>query len=635
MMFAPRPDKAPSSAQEKAGWSTWLLHLGRRQLARITLSRALRHRVDRQLARLRLLFRVEEIAFVLLGGAIGASAGIAVTAMSRILQLMHEILFGIEHGTRLSAGLAIEHWRVMVVPIAGGLVLGAVMNLSGRFRSRRIVDPIEANAIYGGRMSLLDSLGVGLECLISSGNGASVGLEAGYTQVGSGLASQLGELLRLRRNDLRILVGCGAAGGIAAAFNAPLAGAFYAFELVLGGYTVAAVAPVVVSALAGSVVAQQLGDHAGPIPIATNAVQIWQNEFPLVLVVAVLTSLVGIVLMLAVTRSERLFAGLRVPPAVKPAIGGVVVGTLAWSHPQVLSSGHGALEGALYALLSTPLPLREMAIVLLLKSAASAISIGSGFRGGLFFAALFLGALTGGLFAGAINTQFPALRLDPQAYAVIAMSSMATTVIGGPFTMLFLCVEMTGDFALAPLIVPSVLVSALTARRLFGFSFATWRFHLRGEAIRSAHDVGWIRNLTVGRLMRQDVPTVREDTVLADFRRDHPLGSSDFVVAIDENGRYAGLVPLNRAYALDLDNASASTRLSSLLVQKNAALLSSMNVKEAVAAFETAEADALVVVDGMTDRHVVGVLTEAHALRRYSEELDQRRRELMGEAWHS
>ena len=572
---------------------------------------------------------------MLLGGAIGASAGIAVTAMSRILQFMHEILFGIEHGTRLSAGLAIEHWRVMVVPIAGGLVLGAVMNLSGRFRSRRIVDPIEANAIYGGRMSLLDSLGVGLECLISSGNGASVGLEAGYTQVGSGLASQLGELLRLRRNDLRILVGCGAAGGIAAAFNAPLAGAFYAFELVLGGYTVAAVAPVVVSALAGSVVAQQLGDHAGPIPIATNAVQIWQNEFPLVLVVAVLTSLVGIVLMLAVTRSERLFAGLRVPPAVKPAIGGVVVGTLAWSHPQVLSSGHGALEGALYALLSTPLPLREMAIVLLLKSAASAISIGSGFRGGLFFAALFLGALTGGLFAGAINTQFPALRLDPQAYAVIAMSSMATTVIGGPFTMLFLCVEMTGDFALAPLIVPSVLVSALTARRLFGFSFATWRFHLRGEAIRSAHDVGWIRNLTVGRLMRQDVPTVREDTVLADFRRDHPLGSSDFVVAIDENGRYAGLVPLNRAYALDLDNASASTRLSSLLVQKNAALLSSMNVKEAVAAFETAEADALVVVDGMTDRHVVGVLTEAHALRRYSEELDQRRRELMGEAWHS
>jgi CIC family chloride channel protein len=201
--------------------------------------------------------------------------------------------------------------------------------------------------------------------------------------------------------------------------------------------------------------------------------------------------------------------------------------------------------------------------------------------------------------------------------------------------MVFLAVEMTGDFALAPLIVPSVLVASLTARRLFGFSFATWRFHLRGEAIRSAHDVGWIRNLTVERLMRQDLPTVRVDSLLSDFRRDFPLGSNQLVVAVDENGRYAGIVPLNRAYALDLDQAAASTKLAALLAHKDQVLLRSMNVKEAVATFEAAEADALAVVDNTTDRRVVGVLTEAYALRRYSEELDQRRRELMGESWHS
>src|SRR6516165_8903622 len=420
MMFAPRPDKAPSPNQD--GWSTWLLALGRRQLARITPSRALRHRVDRQLARLRLLFRVEEIAFVLLGGAIGASAGIAVTAMSRILQLMHEILFGIEHGTRLSAGLAIEHWRVMVVPIAGGLVLGAVMNLSGRFRSRRIVDPVEANAIYGGRMSLLDSLGVGLECMISSGSGASVGLEAGYTQVGSGLASTLGDIIRLRRNDLRILVGCGSAGAIAAAFDAPLAGAFYAFELVISGYNVGAFAPVVLSALAGSVVAERLAEHSGVIPVATNSTALWQEQLPLVLADGLLASFVGIALMLAVTQAERLFATKRVPSGLKPAIGGLAVGALALSFPQVLSSGHGALQTTLFELLGTPIPLREMAIILLLKSFATAISVGSGFRGGLFFATLFMGALTGGLFAGLINLQFPGLQLDPQAYALVGMS---------------------------------------------------------------------------------------------------------------------------------------------------------------------------------------------------------------------
>jgi CIC family chloride channel protein len=276
-----------------------------------------------------------------------------------------------------------------------------------------------------------------------------------------------------------------------------------------------------------------------------------------------------------------------------------------------------------------------MAIVLLFKSVASAISIGSGFRGGLFFASLFMGALTGGLFAGVINTGFPALQLDPQVYAVIGMSSMAASVIGGPFTMVFLSLEMTGDFGLASLLVPSVLVSALTARRLFGFSFATWRFHLRGEAIRSAHDIGWIRNLTVDRLMQHDVPTARDDSNLSTFRRDFPLGSADLVVAVDEKNRYAGIVLMNEAHAMKLDSVAAHTHLTSLLHYKEKILLPSMNVKEAVAEFEQAEADALVVVDNIADFHVLGVLTEANALRRYSEELDQRRRELVGETWHS
>jgi len=215
------------------------------RLTRSKLTRQYRHAIDRQLARVRRVFRIEEIAFVLLGGAVGVLAGIAVVMMSRILDLMHELFFAIEHGTLLGAGPPVEPWRAIFVPIVGGLVLAIIMKLSGRFRSRKIVDPIEANAIYGGRMSLLDSLGVGLECLISSGSGASVGLEAGYSQVGSGLASYLGYKLRLRRNDLRTLVGCGAAGAIAAAFDAPLAGAFYAFELVICGYNVGAFAPVV------------------------------------------------------------------------------------------------------------------------------------------------------------------------------------------------------------------------------------------------------------------------------------------------------------------------------------------------------------------------------------------------------
>jgi CIC family chloride channel protein len=587
----------------------------------------LRARVlDQRLARLRALLRADEIAFVALAALVGAGAGVAVTVMSRTTQLLHELLFAIEPGAHLSASSGLEPWRVVGVPVLGGLLLGAVMSVSGRFRSRQVVDPIEANALYGGRMSLLDSLGVGLETMISNGAGASVGLEAGYSQVGSGLASTVGGYLRPRRNDLRILVGCGAAGAIGGAFDAPLTGAFYAFELVIGGYAVAALAPVVASALIGAGVAKLLAAQTTTLEIVSSATLTWQDQL-LLLPVAGLAALAGIGLMVGVTYVERIIRGTRLPRALRPALGGVAVGGLALVSHQVLASGHGALAN----LLVSPLPLREIALVLLCKALASAISIGSGFRGGLFFTSLFMGALTGTLVGGGIDALVPSLHADPQAYALIGMSSMAVAVVGGPMTMVFMALEMTGGFALAPWLIAGVLIAALASRRLFGFSFATWRFHLRGEAIRGAHDIGWIRNLTVGRLMRRDARTVRADTLLAAFRRQFPLGSTGRVVALDEAGRYAGLVLLPEAHGPELDDKAASLKLEVLLRHRDVVLLPSMNVKEAATVFDTAAADALAVVDDPERRRVLGILTEAHALRRYSEELDQRRRELVGE----
>jgi chloride channel protein, CIC family len=171
------------------------------------------------------------------------------------------------------------------------------------------------------------------------------------------------------------------------------------------------------------------------------------------------------------------------------------------------------------------------------------------------------------------------------------------------------------------------VISAITVRRTFGYSFATWRFHLRGEAIRSAVDIGWMRNLTVGRMMRREVRTMRADTTIAAFRRDVPLGANTRVVVVDEANRYAGIVLVAEAHAPEGDAA----HLTDLLHCADVMLLPQMNIKESVALFEQAEVDALAVVDGLQTRRVIGVLTEQYALRRYSEELDRRRRELSGE----
>jgi CIC family chloride channel protein len=186
---------------------------------------------------------------------VGALAGLVVAAMSLGVTLLHALLFGVPAGQRLSSLSALDPYVALAVPTIGGLIFGTAVYALARWRPLREVDPIEANALHGGRMSLYGSLSVALQTVWSSGVGASVGLEAGYTQLASGIASRIGQAFRLRRRDLRLVVGCGAAGAIAGAFGAPLAGAFYAFELIIGSYSVASLAPVGIAALVGYVVA--------------------------------------------------------------------------------------------------------------------------------------------------------------------------------------------------------------------------------------------------------------------------------------------------------------------------------------------------------------------------------------------
>ncbi len=181
------------------------------------------------------------------------------------------------------------------------------------------------------------------------------------------------------------------------------------------------------------------------------------------------------------------------------------------------------------------------------------------------------------------------------------------------------------------LVLGAVVSSSLMVRKTFGYSFATWRFHLRGEAIRSAHDIGWIRNLTVNRMMRHDVRTVLIDTDIETFRHDFPLGSTQRVIAVDADGRYVGMIPVPEVYADSFDTSDSEHSISELLKYQDEFLLPQMNAKEAVARFDRAESEALAVVNNAQERKVLGLLSEAHTLRRYSEELDRRRREVSGE----
>ncbi len=568
---------------------------------------------------LRLRLRGSDLWFIALALLVGLIAGGLTLLQSGIARWLQGALYGLDEGMRLSSLPSLPWTALLVLPL-GGLLVGLVALAATRLK-RPLLDAVEANALHGGRMSMRDNLIVLTQTLISNGCGASVGLEASYTQMGAGSGSQLGRVMRLRRNDVRILVGAGSAGAIAAAFGAPLAGAFYAFEVVIGAYTPAALAPVAVAALAGAFVADQAGIDAYLLP-AASTIDVRAADYAIYGLLGCCCAMVGILVMRLIASIEGTVKRSPLPLWGRPVLGGLLLIPLAMASPQVLSSGHGAL----HLDLTTHLPLIWIGALLTLKCLASGISLGFGFRGGLFFASLFMGTLVGALFAGLLAMATGVPVIDATSAALAGMAALAAAVVGAPMTMAMLVLEGTHDFLLTSVVMSAVLVSSTLVRQWFGYSFSTWRMHLRGETIKSARDVGWVQNLNAGRMMRKGVATAPADLDTASFRQRFPLGSGGRVILVDSEGHYAGIVQIPRMYG---DGVKPDAVVGDYAENRDVALAANANVVAVMERFDRTQADELAVV--ASDGQVLGVVSEAFVRKRYAEELDKRQRELMGE----
>lgn len=577
------------------------------------------------IAGLRALLRRNEFFLIPLALLIGGVAGSTVTLMSEIAQIAHILIFGIPIDVRLSANSVVNPWAAILAPVAGGLLLGTMEWSRRRWKISNAVDPIEANALRGGRLSLRDSVVVSGQTLISNGCGASVGLEAGYTQIGAGAASLLGRFFNLRRSDLRLVVGCGAAAAIAAAFGAPITGAFYACELIVGVYSVSSAAPILASALSAALTAQWLGGAPYSLDLPQVGV-LNPKTYLMLMILAALISMIGIVVMRGSALFERIFNRDWIPIWMRPAIGGLCIGAMALVTPQVLAAGHGAMVLDL----RQEMAMGMIALIICLKLCACLISLASGFRGGLFFASLFVGSLIGKLFALILQLPLLNIVIDPLTSTLAGMASLGVAIVGGPLTMSFLVLEMTRSVDVSAAVLASCIVTSVCVRAVFGHSFSTWRLHLRGETIRSANDIGWLRNLTVDRMMRTDVGTVLATTTVADCCREFLPGSRQAIIVVDDQGRYCGLVMIYELFYGEQDIKEGA--IIELVKYRDVALLPAMNVKSAMKLFDDAEAEVLAVLDGAGSRKVIGFLVESDARRRYAEELDQATRGILGPA---
>jgi CIC family chloride channel protein len=566
-------------------------------------------------------FRTRDDAFLLLALLVGLLAGALTLLQGALAHALQAWWYGLGNpDMRLSSLPEIAPMKLLALPLFG-IPIGLI-SLAARARRRQLVDAVEANALHGGRMSMRDNLIVATQTILSNGSGASVGLEAAYAQMGAGAGSQLGRILRLRRADIRTLVGTGAAAAIATAFSAPLTGAFYGFEVIIGAYSPSALAPVAVAVLGASTLRAASGVSFDMLqaPLSTG---LEFSDYVLYVLLGLVCALVGVGVMRLVPLIEQGVERIHLPSWSRPAVGGLLLIPLAMVTPQVLSSGHGAL----HIDMTLHEPLRWLALLLFMKCLASAISLGFGFRGGLFFASLFVGTLVGTLFSGLLGLAFGGQSpVDPTTAALVGMAALAASVIGAPMTMAMLVLEGTHDFAVTSAAIAAILVSSTVTRQIFGYSFSTWRLHLRGAEIRSARDVGWVRNLNAGTMMRRAPETYAASMSVAGMRERLPLGAATRAVLVDGEGCYAGIVVVADIYA---DLVKLQARVADYARNKEVALSAEDDALVVMRKFDASQSDELAVVDAQ--RHVLGVLSERFVRKRYAEELDRRQRELLGE----
>ena len=576
------------------------------------------------LATVRARLRASEFGMTALAIGVGVLAGLCVAVMTSVVNAAHVRIYGIPFDVRLSAAERVAPLAAFGAPMVGGLLLGAIEVWLARRKAPPAVDPVEANALRGGRMSLRQSLLVAMQTVISNGCGASVGLEAGYAQIGAGVASYLGVRSRLRRQDLRMLVGCGAGGAIAAAFGAPLTGAFYAFELIIGAYSLANAIPVFAATLAASLTTQAI--IGAPYDITAPAVApLTFVDYGALIGLGLVAAAVGVGAMRVAALIERAFRAVIRWRLIRPVVGGLMVGSMALYTPQVLGAGHGALGLDFY----WPMSARELAILIALKLFACLVSLASGFRGGLFFASLFVGSLLGKLYSIGIDALAPSMGLETTACVLVGMGALSAAIVGGPLTMTFLVLESTGNLGVAGGVLAASIATTLAVRATFGYSFTTWRLHLRGETIRGGQDVGWLRDLRVGRMMVRSPPVFSADQSVRAFRDAYPIGSANVVVAIGEDGRYQGLIHVAEAHALPLENGDDGGPVGAIAHAPATVLHPDQDIGAALEAFDAAHADTLAVTERGTDQ-VLGTLGEAYAARRYAQETNLAMKGVLG-----
>ncbi len=431
---------------------------------------------------------------------------------------------------------------LLALGIGGALGAPLVVYLASEARGHGVPEVMEAIAVRGGRIRPRVVVVKAIASALTIGSGGSAGREGPIVQIGSALGSTIGQLLAFSEERIKILVAAGAASGIAATFNAPIAGVIFALEVILGEFSMGYFGIVVIAAVSASIVSRA---HLGSAPaFAVPAYGLGSPaELGLYVLVGLASALLAIFFIKILYTVEELFEKWRAPEVIKPVVGMLLTGGVAIIYPQVLGPGLHFIGEAIAENMAMSLSL--LAPLAIAKLVATSFTLGAGNSGGVFAPSLFAGAALGGSMGLIFREMFPHLYINPGAYALVGMAATFAGAARAPITAILIVFEMSNDYRLILPLMLATVISAFLAHALHRESIYTLKLARRGIVIRHGRDIDVMESLTVEQAMQRSPAVVPEDLPVTELGKAFVARHVHGFPVVDEEGRLVGIVALS------------------------------------------------------------------------------------------
>ncbi len=563
----------------------------------------------------------EHTLMIIIAIIIGVFAGYAAVAIRFMIEEFSQLSFQGD-GSILENITNTPWYLVILVPALGGLIVGPLIYFfAPEAKGHGVPEVMQAILMKHGKIRPRVAAVKALASAITIGTGGSVGREGPIIQIGSSIGSTIGQFFKVPQKKLKTLVACGAAAGIAAAFNAPIAGALFAVEIILMDFAVAQFSPIVISAVMATVISHSYDGNLAAFTVPSYEYAS-PYEIGFYFVLGAASGLVSYLFIKVLYYSEDFFDNkLNIPDYLKPIIGGLTIGVIALVFPQTMGVGYESINNALHGNMIWYIAF----ILVFVKVIATSLTLGSGGSGGIFAPSLFMGAMLGYFFGALANTLFPNITAGPGAYALVAMGGLVAGTTRAPITAIIIVFELTYDYEIILPLMVTAIVSTIVSSYFTNESIYTLKLLLRGINISEGTETNTMESILIDDVYNSNFTSLSVTDNFGKVVNTVLRGKGVEFPVVDKNKSIVGIISINdlKELLFERDELSSLLIAGDLAHLKFETLTPEDNCKTALKIMRKYNFEGLPIVQSKSSKQIIGMIWRSDIQDAYQKEINR------------